>query len=403
VKILAFDSIGGAAGDMILASLLDLGIDVNELEQDLRSLGAGEFRIRAERGISAHLAALRVHVETRERELHGRLHEEAHAGDHAPHRGLREIEALIEASGLPPPVRAQSIRVFRRIAEVEARMHQIPVEQIHFHEIGAVDSIVDIVGSCLALYRVGVDAVAVGPLPQGRGSIACAHGVFPNPAPATLELLRGMQIEPTDLPFELVTPTGAALLAEWRSIDRAPAGATILRVGYGMGQRDLGARPNVLRATLLETGSAVNADDCLVMETNLDDVTPELVGVLSQRLLEAGALDVFTLPAHMKKQRPGILLTVLCRSENRERLLDLIFRESTTFGVREYSVRRTTLSRRSVAVKTQYGMVSVKIGEWKGEPLIRAPEIEDCIRLAREHNVSVRAVYEAAQEASRAQ
>jgi uncharacterized protein (TIGR00299 family) protein len=401
VKILAFDSVGGAAGDMILAALVDLGIDLAELERDLSGLGAGAFHLRAERGISAHLAGLRVRVETRAETDHGHT-DLTHSPDHLPHRGLAEIEALIERSGLPAAVRARSIRVFRRIADVEARLHQIPADRIHFHEIGALDSIVDIVGSCLALHRLGVDAVAVGPLPQGRGTIACAHGVFPNPAPATLELLRGLQIEQTDEPFELVTPTGAALLSEWRSLDRIPAGATVLGVGYGLGRRDLGDRPNLLRASLLETAASPNVDECLVLETNLDDVTPELVGVLAQRLLEAGALDVFTLPAQMKKQRPGILLTVLCRSENRERMLDLIFRESTTLGVREYPVKRTALARRSVAVRTPYGEVSVKIGEWKGEPLVRAPEMEDCIRLAREHGVAVRAVYEAAQQAARA-
>lgn len=402
MNVLAFDSIGGASGDMILGALIDLGVDPAALERDLQSLGAGPFHLQVERGLSAHLAGARVTVQA-ESARHDHAHDHAHSDHHhdaaASHRGLAEIEAMIRGSALPDAVKNQAIRVFRRIGEVEARMHGTSVEQIHFHEIGAVDSIIDIVGSCLALHRLGVDAVAVGPLPMGRGVIRCAHGVFPNPAPATIELLRGMPIEQTEAPFELVTPTGAALLAEWRSIDRPPPGAAIARVGYGLGQRDLGDRPNLLRAALLEWSEQTESDACLVLETNLDDATPELVGVLAQRLMAAGALDVFTLPAQMKKQRPGVLLTVLCRIADRERMLDLIFRESTTFGVRETTARRTVLARRVVRVQTPYGEVGVKIGVWRGEDIVRAPEMDDCIRRATEHGVSVRAVYEAAQRA----
>lgn len=401
MKILAFDSVGGASGDMILAALADLGVDLGALERDLSSLGAGSFHLRAERGLSAHLAGLRVRVETEEHAHEDPSHS-THHEHHAPHRGLAEIESMIERTQLPPDVRERSRRVFRRIADVEARMHGTTVDQIHFHEIGALDSIVDIVGACLALHRLGVDAVAVGPLPQGRGVIQCAHGTFPNPAPATVELLRGMSIMQTDEPHELVTPTAAALLAEWRTTDRPPAGARVVRVGYGLGHRALEGRPNLLRAIVLEAESAADDDQCLVLETNIDDSTPEQIGVLVQQLLAAGALDAFTIPAQMKKQRPGVLLTVLCRPADREAFLTLIFAESTTLGVREYPVQRTTLARRSVAVPTPYGEIAVKIGEWKGVVVVRAPEMEDCIRCAREKGVAVRVVYEAAQHAARA-
>ena len=417
MKLLAFDSIGGASGDMILAALVDLGVEVADLARELASLGIGPFDIESSRALTAHLAGTRVRVVTEEDAHHHHHHDHPHhdhhhAHDHghqpahhhhAPHRGLVEIEALIGGSALPPAVKARALRVFRNIGEVEARMHGTTVDQIHFHEIGAVDSIVDIVGCCLALHRLGVDGVAVGPLPQGRGVIQCAHGTFPNPAPATVELLRGMAIVQTEEPYELVTPTGAALLADWKTHDAPPAGAVVRRVGYGVGHRELKSRPNLLRAVLLEADAAPREDACLVLETNLDDVTPELIGALTQRLLAAGALDVFTVAAQMKKQRPGVLLTVLCRPADREPLLDLIFRESTTFGVREYPVQRTVLARRSECVHTPYGDVSVKIGEWKGAIVVRAPEMEDCIRLARERNVSVRQVYEAAQQAARSQ
>ncbi len=401
MNILAFDSVGGASGDMILGALIDLGVDADALARDLHSLGVGHFHLRVERGLSAHLAGTRVEVQV-ESDDHAHAHDHHH--DHAPHRGLIEIEALIRASALPEAVKDRSCRVFRRIAEVEARMHGTTVEQIHFHEIGAIDSIVDIVGCCLALHRLAVDAVAVGPLPQGRGVIHCAHGTFPNPAPATVELLRGMAVEQTDLPHELVTPTGAALLADWRTLDRPPPGARIEKIGYGLGRRDLGSRPNLLRAVLMtdSSDSSDPSDSCLVLETNLDDATPELIGALAQRLMAQGALDVFATAIQMKKQRPGVLLTVLCSPKDREKLLDVIFRESTTFGVREYETRRTILTRRIETVQTPFGEVRVKVGRWRGQDITRSPEMDDCLRLAERHAVPVRVVYEAAQKAQQA-
>lgn len=408
MKVLAFDSVGGASGDMILASLISLGIDPDMLSQALSTLGLGEIRISVAPSTSCGLAGLRLHLHGAEHDEH--VHEQGHAAgahSHAPHRGFPEIVALISQAKLPESVKAQAIRVFRRIGEIEARLHGTTVEQIHFHEIGAFDSIVDIVGSCLALAELGVDAVVVGPLPLGTGTIRCAHGVFPNPAPATLELLRGMPVEQTNLPFELVTPTGAALLSEWKTMERVPAGAKPLAIGYGLGTRELGDRPNLLRATLFELANAPETgfqgdsshDVCVELETNVDDMTPELVGLFVQRALASGALDVFTTAVMMKKQRPGILLTLLCRMEDRERMLDLIFRETTTLGVRERLVTRTILDRRIETVSTPFGDVRVKIGKWKGREVVHTPEFEDCIRLAAEGRVAVREVYDAVKRA----
>lgn len=402
MKILSFDSTGGASGDMILAALIDLGVDAGGLTSSLESLGVGEFKMDVGRALSSHLAGTRVRIAVGEDVPHPH-HQEHHHHEHehhAPHRGLTEIEAMIERSALPGPVKKRACSVFRRIGEVEARMHGMTIEQVHFHEIGAVDSIVDIVGCCLALHQLGVDAVVVGPLPQGQGVIHCAHGTFPNPAPATVELLRDMAVTQTDEPYELVTPTGAALLSDWKTLDRPPPGAVVKKIGYGLGHCELKNRPNLLRAILLECATAQAGDECLVLETNLDDVTPELIGVLSTRLLAAGALDVFAVAAQMKKQRPGVLLTVLVHPPDRDVMLDLIFKESTTFGIREYPVKRTTLSRRSVSVVTPFGEVRVKQGEWRGGITVRSPEMEDCIRRAEEHNVAVRVVYEAAQRAA---
>lgn len=405
-RFLQFDSVGGASGDMILGALIDLGVDAGELQRDLATMAVEPFRIVVERATRHHLAGTLATVEIPDSDhAHHHSHGHGHVHDHAPHRGLREIEGIITGSRLPDPVKERAIRVFRRIGEVEARMHGTTVDRVHFHEIGALDSIADIVGCCLALHRLAVDGVSVGPLPQGQGTIQCAHGVFPNPAPATVELLRGMAVVQTEETHELVTPTGAALLAEFRTHAAPPAGATVARIGYGLGRRELAHRPNLLRAVLLEADPQPRAAaaECLVLECNLDDVTPELIGALTQRLLAAGALDVFTTAAQMKKQRPGVLLTVLCEPFARDVMLDLVFRESTTFGVREHAVRRTVLERRRVEVDTPHGSVHVKIGTWRGQDVTWAPEMDDCVRRAAEREVPVRVVYEAAQRAARPQ
>ena len=308
---------------------------------------------------------------------------------------------MILSSGLPERVKNASRAVFQRLAEAEAKIHGTTPEKVHFHEVGAVDSIVDIVGSCLALHFLGAEGVAVGPLPMGHGTITCAHGTYPSPAPATAELLKGQRVLDVDEPFELVTPTGAALLAAW---PRAAASeGRLLATANSFGHRRLQSRPNLLRAMLIDVDAEpARSDECLVLECNLDDTNPELVGALTERLLAAGAWDVFTSAVQMKKQRPGILLTVLCDPSKRERALDLIFRESTTLGVREHLTRRAMLERRWETVQTLWGDVRVKIGCWKGEDVTRAPEMDDCVRLAREKQVAARAVYESAQQAIRA-
>jgi hypothetical protein len=237
----------------------------------------------------------------------------------------------------------------------------------------------------------------VDPLPLGSGAVACAHGVYPVPAPATLELLRDFPIAPSDEAGELVTPTGAALLLAWRNRDRVPAGCRIITAGHGFGHRTLERRPNLLRAVLLETTeTSPMTDEGWLLECNLDDVSPELIGALTPQLLAAGARDVWTTAIQMKKQRPGVLLSVLCHADEKPALLDLIFRGSTTFGVREYAVHRTLLARRVEKMATPFGPVRVKIGTWRGTDITRAPEMDDCLALAKKKGVAVRAVYEAA-------
>ncbi|MFH0908244.1 MAG: nickel pincer cofactor biosynthesis protein LarC [bacterium] len=392
MRIVRFDSVGGASGDVILGALIELGVDPAELERELQSLDAGHFHIVAKPFASHGLHGTQVAVETDHHCGHAHHHHDRH---------LPEIEQCIRKSALPDAVKEQSLAVFRRMGEVEAGIHGTTVDKIHFHEVGAVDSIVDIVGCCLALHRLQVDAVSVGPLPQGQGTVTCAHGVYPNPAPATAELLRGMEVKQTDEPFELVTPTGAALLSMWGKAGPDAGPVRVLKSGYGFGHHKLNSRPNVLRASLLERVDSVSSPDvCLVLECNIDDSTPEIMGSLVETLLLAGALDVFTSSVQMKKQRPGVLLTVLCAPSERDRFLDVIFRESSTFGVREYTANRTVLDRRWVPVETPYGQVRIKIGRWRDEDVTLAPEMEDCMRCAQQHGVPVRLVYEKASSAA---
>lgn len=382
MKILQFDAVGGASGDMILGALVELGVDASDLQKELSALPIGPFTIEARPFQDYHLRGTQVTVK-----ISGHGHAE---------RRLRDIQSLIGGSALPEGVKAMSLKVFTRIGEAEAEVHGKTLNEIHFHEVGALDSIIDIVGCCLGLDRLRVDAVAVGPLPAGHGIITCAHGTFPNPAPATVELLKGFPVVQTDEPHELVTPTGAAVLSTWKTMDAPPPGSRVVKVAHSFGHHKLERRPNLLRAFLLEADAAPSAETCLVLECNLDDTTPELLGSLAQRLMEAGALDVFTTSVQMKKQRPGTLLTVLCTSDKRDSLLDLVFRESTTFGVREYETRRTVLDRRFVEADTRYGRVRIKIGTWKGQDVTYSPEMEDCIARAREAGVAVRVVHESA-------
>jgi hypothetical protein len=395
---------------MVLACLLDLGADLKKIRASLVKTLGDRFEIKAMQVRQGGFRGTRLKV---------RIAHHGHDHHHPPslklrrvpqrfipsvpdchgmlHRNLGDIEKLISAGRLSPFVKEQAISVFRRLAGAEARVHGVKPSEIHFHEVGAMDSIIDIVGACIALELTGADKIAVGPLPLGCGTIKCAHGILPSPAPATVELLKGFSIEQTGEPFELVTPTGAALLTTWQNINRVPAGSEIIRTGYGFGNFELHARPNLLRATLFESAEKpAGNDQCLVLECNLDDMAPELTGFLFNRLLERGALDVFLTPVQMKKNRPGAMLTVLCSPDQREEMLDLIFRESTTFGVREHIVRRTILPRRFETVKTPYGKVRLKTGSWNGMEITRAPEYEDCRKLAEKTGVPLRRIYEAA-------
>lgn len=389
MKILRFDSVGGASGNMILGALIDLGANKNTIIEQLKTLGIEDFSLQAEQCLDGGFKGTKLIVDV-------------HDVDH-PHRHLADITDIINKSGISDRVKTDSIRVFQNLAKAEATVHNTTSDKIHFHEVGAMDAIIDITGTCIALELLEIDKVCVGPLPLGCGTTECAHGVIPIPVPATLELLRNHPVIQTSEPFELVTPTGAALLTSFNQPTTLQQEFTVLSVGYGYGTRKLKARTNLIRATIMEScNSNINqapANLCVVLETNIDDTIPELIGSLSDKLLKQGALDVFTTPISMKKQRPATLLTVICHPENKAELMDTIFTESTTFGIREYVSQRTCLERRHIEVNTPYGKVRVKIGSWQDRDITRSPEHADCVKRAEENNVPVRAVYEAAIQA----
>lgn len=381
-KVLYLEPVGGIAGDMFLAAALDLGVSREELEETLRGLGVPGWRFslsRAERH-AIHGTHLDVVVEP-----------EGHAG---AHRSLSEIRAIIEGAGsMPARARERALRVFALIGEAEARIHDVPVEEIHFHEVGAVDSIVDICGAAVALELLGDPEVFSAPPPLGSGTVRAAHGTMPAPAPATLELLRDVPVRFEGV-GELTTPTGAALLKAFAAVGPPPE-MVIERIGYGVGTKDFADRANVLRASLGRRAHAAEAGT-IVVEANLDDCSPQLLGALLESLLERGALDAYVVPATMKKSRPGHLLGAVVPADRKDAIIGAILAESTTLGVRAHRVERTALERSFEEVDTPYGRVRVKVARLGGAEVNAQPEFDDCRELARRAGVPVKVVLAAA-------
>lgn len=380
MRCIRFDSIGGASGDMILAALTGLGADADPLVAQLRKIPVEDWRLEREPVSEQGLQGWRVKVVQKEHSHH--------------HRHLSTIQELVQAAGYSDVSTQRILRAFQLLAEAEGAVHGCPPEKVHFHEVGAVDSIVDMAGACLALEALGVEATWTGPLPIGCGTVECAHGLMPIPAPATARLLLGHELVQTDEPFELVTPTGAALLTSWQ-MDGPPQRVRILKTALAFGHRRLNGRVNLLRATLCETVESNNTgDEVLVLETQVDDTTPEIMGALMEMLLEQGALDAFISPVYMKKQRPGFLLTVLCNPDQEETFALLMMRESGSFGVRKRLSERLVLERREEALDTPWGAVRIKIGSFNGNDVVRSPEFADCQRCAKNKQVPVRTVYQ---------
>ncbi|MGV3756880.1 MAG: nickel pincer cofactor biosynthesis protein LarC [Verrucomicrobiota bacterium] len=432
MKTLYLDIFSGISGDMFLGAMIDLGVDLSTLKREVAKLGVDGYHITTARRQKSNIEGVKfdVHLVADGTDScdvadhdHSHSHSHAHAHDHShshshasaqehghQHEGNRnysQIKLLISKSELSDWVKQKAIAVFHRVAVAEGKVHGMKPEEVHFHEVGAVDSIVDIVGACIALELLGKPRVLAAPVVEGTGWVNCAHGRFPVPTTATLEILgaRSIPLTQCEEPHELVTPTGAALLAEFVEEFAPMQNLVATRIGYGLGTRDNKTRPNVLRAVLggvAESRSPHDwdTDTITVLETNLDDIPAEVLGNFVEKVLVAGALDVFHTPIQMKKNRPGVLLSVLCARQEADRFTRMMLCETSAFGVRRTQVERRKLRREIITVSTPYGPVEIKVGRLDGKPVQRAPEYETCKRLAYAADVPVKEVITAAQAAA---
>jgi len=413
MKTLYLDVFSGISGDMFVGALLDLGADAHKLERELKKLKLGRWRLQVLRRQKLGITGIKFEVEAVQARGHGHTHPGPHEHHHDDNRDFTAIRRLIVNSRLSKWVKKKSIAVFQRIAEAEGKIHGLPPEHVHFHEVGAVDSIVDIVGACVAMEMLGKPRVLASPVVEGRGWIDCAHGRFPVPAPATLAILgaRGIGITQCDEPHELVTPTGAAILAEFAERFEPMKNLAAKKIGFGIGSRENKTRPNVLRVVLgtaaegRDLGSPATAspdwesDRIAVLETNLDDHNPEILGHFIEVALAAGALDVFHTPIQMKKNRPGVLLTILCGEMEADKFSELILRETTAFGVRRTSAERRKLQREFAEVRTPFGKITLKLGKCDGKVVHATPEFESCKKQAARAKIPIKKVFEAANRA----
>ncbi|MFZ5597863.1 MAG: nickel pincer cofactor biosynthesis protein LarC [Bacillota bacterium] len=385
MNVLYLDCFAGISGDMCLGALIDAGVDSGRLERDLRKLPVHGWKLTVARKNYGGITGTKVDIEVRE--------------DHQPHRHFGDIKDLILDSPLPEKVQKNSLKIFERLAEAEGKVHGVPAGHVHFHEVGGVDSIIDIVGTSLALFYLNIESLHCSPVPTGRGTIKCRHGILPVPAPATAELLKGVPISPVDVEGEMTTPTGAAIATAFSPTFGPLPEMSVEAVGYGFGSKDYGI-PNFLRiftGVAGEDKALYDYEPVAIIETNIDDMNPEFLGFITERMFENSALDVFMSPAYMKKNRPGYLLTVLCRPQNREKLLKIIFSETSTLGVRCRQETKVMLGRLTEEVDTPYGRVRIKKAlDSSGSPLRAAPEYEDCKKIALEKGVPLRVIYEAA-------
>lgn len=452
MKTLYLDIFSGISGDMFIGAMLDLGVDFHQLENEIAKLRLEDYHLHAARQKKLQIEGVKFEVHLAHEHEHAPEHEHTHANgtkhshehddhdhehehtheagikhfhshdhnhghhhhddEHEHHddelsRNFSEIKKLIADSLLSDWVKEKSIAVFQRIAVAEGKIHGMPPEHVHFHEVGAVDSIVDIVGACIAVELLGKPRILASNVIEGTGWIDCAHGRFPVPAPATLSILgaRGISISQCEEPHELVTPTGAALLAEFVENFGPMQNLVATKIGFGLGTRDNKTRPNVLRAILGQSShheTSANdweTDTISVLETNLDDINSEILGHFAEKVLGAGALDVFHTPIQMKKNRPGVLLTILCAVSDADKFSEMILRETSAFGVRRSTLERRKLQREFQTVKTSFGDVTVKIGKLNGKIIQASPEFESCKKLADANNVSLKEIYDAVAKA----
>ena len=382
MKIAYFDCFAGISGDMTLGALIGAGADPQRLRDGLASLGVGGYRIEVGKKMTGPIEATDVRV----------ILDDHH---HHHHRRLGDIRTIISDAGLSDRVKRTAERIFTRLAEAEGKVHGHSPEEVHFHEVGAVDAIVDIVGAVLCLEMLGWPKVVASPMPTFHGYAKGAHGTFPLPAPATAELLRGVPWRKLDIEGELVTPTGAAIITELASGFGGFPAMRVETIGYGAGKSDFDI-PNALRVMIGEETAGTESQGVMVIETNIDDLNPQFYETAMERLFAAGALDVFLTPIQMKKNRPGTLLSVICDPDLAEAIAAVILAETSTFGVRISRWERICLDRRWEEVATEFGTIRIKIGERDGRVITASPEYEDCKRAAIEHGAPIRRVHESA-------
>jgi uncharacterized protein (TIGR00299 family) protein len=427
MKTLYFDCFSGISGDMTVGALLDIGADEKTLLDALNSLNVEGYRIKIEKKLKNGIAGTDFTVILQEEhEHHGHEHHEHSHHDHDHddhdhhhshghhehshphehehkhesahvHRNLGDIERIINESGLNDRVKKLSLDMFRLVAEAEGKIHGKPAGEVHFHEVGAVDSIVDIIGTAICIDNLGPDRIVFSSLPLSRGFVKCQHGLFPLPAPATLEILKNVPVYYTDVNFELVTPTGAAIAKGLADEFGMPGELEVEKIGYGLGKKNYEI-PNVLRVMLLNSkkkiqDTAADKDNVVEIETNIDDMTAEQLGSTVELLLAEGALDVFFTPVFMKKNRPGTKLTVLCRPDKRERVVEAVLKHTSTFGVRMSLMERRILDREIIEVDTRFGRIRCKLGKLEGKTLKYAPEYEDCRAASLQHGRPITEIY----------
>ena len=398
------DCFSGVAGDMLLGALIDAGVPLSDVRGALGSLAIDAETVWTERVTRAGLAATKFCVRGQDppgHHHHGHDHAHDHSHDHGHHRHaephghrtLAEITHLIDGSALSPAGKARAVALFRRLGEAEAAVHGTSLDQVHLHEVGALDSIIDIVGSVHALERLGVDRVISSPLNVGSGSITSAHGTYPVPAPATLRLLRDAPVYAGSQQAELVTPTGALLVTDYATSFGPMPAMRVAEIGYGAGSRDFADTPNVTRVVIGQTSDGAPADRVLVVEAEIDDMNPQLFGGLIEGLLAQGALDAFYTPIYMKKGRPGTLVTVIAPLSAREAVAAALFRDTTTIGIRYREADRECLSRETLVVPTAAGEIRVKVARRAGQLVNAAPEFDDCVRAAAATNRPVKEIH----------
>jgi uncharacterized protein (TIGR00299 family) protein len=396
MKILYYDCFAGISGDMNLGAMIDLGVEVDYLKKELGKLPVHGYELKVERDIRKGISGTRVQViiDDHHQHMHNHDHHHDKVKDHHHHNSYLEIKQMITASNLDNKVKDLSLAIFAKVADAEASIHNKPIDDVHFHEVGAIDSIIDIVGAAICINQLAPDIIQSSTIELGGGTVHCAHGVYPVPAPATSEIVKKIPVRKGTVDYEATTPTGAAILAACVNEFTDKADFTILKTGYGIGTKD-STIPNVLRVFLCESTSdhKTITVPSFIIECNIDDMNPEFYDYIIDSLFSAGAKDVFITPIIMKKSRPAVKLSILCTPDAENRVNEVLFRETSTIGIRKYAIDKTMLERKIEQVSTRFGEVRVKLAFYQGVCIKSKPEYDDCIKIARLKNMPISQVY----------